>query len=59
MDDKTINLSQLNQQMARLKDDETKTRDRLAQIMGATKVIQFLIDEITLTPIEEVNKNGN
>lgn len=42
----SISLDQLIGQMTTLESDEKKTMQKLFEIAGAKKVIQFLIDEV-------------
>jgi len=55
-------LEKLEYQMSVLQEDKKKTSERMLQIMGAIKVVEFLIndmktgDELT---VDEVKTNGS
>jgi len=58
----SVSLDQLRLQMQTLDSDERRQKDKLFEIMGAKKVVQFMIDEISKTgdiaPVNGVNHNG-
>lgn len=47
MSEKSIGLDRLQEQMETLVSDERKTREKLSEITGAKKVVQFMIDLIS------------
>lgn len=60
MNEKAISLERLNDQMQTLISDEKKTKEKLFEIMGAKKVVQFMIDSISAEglPTTKGNHNG-
>lgn len=62
MNEQSVHIDQLKLQLQTLNNDKTKTKEKLFEIMGAIKLVEFFISEIQqkqLPTISEVNTNGS
>ena len=51
-----ITLEQLEYQLGVLKEDQRKTNEKMWQILGAMKVVEYFINEIAKEKMEVVEK---